>query len=154
MSSGPVAGQERSGGSPSTLELGFPDDLEALAAAQAEMRRFLEVEGVRPSAVYAADLALEELVGNTIRHGLGESGAHVIRVLVSLAPDRIELTLEDDAPPFDPTAQPEPERPSSLEETRIGGLGISMIRRAVAAMRYRREDGRNHLELEIPRERS
>jgi anti-sigma regulatory factor (Ser/Thr protein kinase) len=146
-----VADETRSDPSPSTLELSFPDDLAALAAARAEVRRFLEVERAGAAAVYAADLALEELAGNTIRHGYADRGAHVIHVLLTLGQERLELTLEDDARPFDPTAHPEPERPASLEETRIGGLGISMVRRAVRAMRYRRVDGRNQLELEIPR---
>lgn len=131
------------------LALEFACEPSALVAAREEVRGHLLRAGVDEPARNAVDLALDELLGNTIRYGTSGRPCRA-RVELSRARARLLLALEDDAQAFDPTRHPEPERPASLACARIGGLGISMVRRVTLAMRYARERGRNRLELEIP----
>jgi len=51
----------------------------------------------------------------------------------------------DEAVPFDPSSLPEPELEGDLEERRIGGLGVFLIRQVMDEVSYRHEDGKNIL---------
>jgi serine/threonine-protein kinase RsbW len=41
----------------------------------------------------------------------------------------VTLTVEDDGPPFDPLAYPQPDLDAELGERLAGGLGIHLVRR-------------------------
>jgi anti-sigma regulatory factor (Ser/Thr protein kinase) len=134
-----------------SLALDFRNDAKSLVAVRDRVREHLHDLGVDETAVYAADLALEELGGNTLRYGYDAGAEGSLRVAVTVAPARVQLSIADDARPFDPTQHPDPGPPHKLHDAVVGGRGIAMVRRAVRAMRYRREARGNRIELEIPR---
>jgi serine/threonine-protein kinase RsbW len=76
-----------------------------------------------------ADLvqAVDELVCNVIDHGYaGQPGTVEVAFLES--PDELAFRIRDDAPPFDPTAVPEPQLDLPLERRRLGGMGVHLAR--------------------------
>lgn len=129
----------------------IPSTLEALERTAAEVRRFLALHGVESQASFAIDLALEEIVSNVIRHGLGGAGDHEIGVSLRVEPTQVVLHLDDDAPAFDPTAQAPPRTDLPLEERPIGGLGIHLVTTMTSSVDYSRSGGRNRLEMVVPR---
>jgi len=133
------------------LDRTLRNDLGELAAVARDVRAWLQQAGVAEPLSHAVDLALEELVGNTIRYGYDDGDVHRIRVQLELTADELRLTLEDDGRPFDPTRAPEPPRPRSLSEAPPGGRGIPMVRRLFHDMRYQRAPGANRLALSLPR---
>ncbi len=135
------------------LERTLLNDLRELPGMARDVRAYLLAAGIDQPLRYAVDLALEELVSNTIRYGYGDVDQHEIRVQVTLTDDEVRVTIEDDAAPFDPTRMPEPPRPTSLADAPAGGRGILMVRRMIDDMRYQRADGRNTLTLVLPRKR-
>lgn len=142
-----VVRSEGADGAP-RLELRFRGGEAPLAEARRVARQFLEGAAVDEEARYSVELVFEELVGNVFRH----SGTRPsIEVALELSPERVTVDVLDDGPTFDPTAHPDPEPPESLDEARIGGLGIAMVRAVVADMRYRREPRHNRLEVDVPR---
>ena len=71
--------------------------------------------------------AVDELVCNVVGHGYaGRPGT--IEVAFLETPDEIAFRIRDDAPPFDPTAVPEPPLDLPLERRRLGGMGIHLAR--------------------------
>jgi serine/threonine-protein kinase RsbW len=134
-----------------SLSLAFPSDAHSLAAAREQVRVHLHEIGVDEAAIYAVELTLEELAGNTLRYGYDDGATGSIRVEVSVEPIRVRVTIVDDGRPFDPTQYPEPARSSLLHSAPVGGRGISMVRRAVQALRYRREAGENLIEVDVAR---
>jgi anti-sigma regulatory factor (Ser/Thr protein kinase) len=95
-------------------------------------------------------VALEEAVMNVAMHAYGSdvTGEIIIRLLAS--PDAAALIVEDAGPAFDPTsAKPRP-RAASLEETEVGGLGLTLLRHYCADIGYERRDDRNRLTLRFP----
>ena len=135
------------------LERRLRNDLGELPAVARDLGAELLAAGVEESLRYAVDLALEELIGNTIRYGYEDHDVHEIRIQLELSADEVRLTIEDDARAFDPTRAPEPPRPSSLAEAPPGGRGIRMVRRMIGDMRYQRAPGGNRLALILPRKR-
>ncbi|MEK4035062.1 ATP-binding protein [Methylocystis sp. IM3] len=99
---------------------------------------------------FGAQLCAEEILVNAIRHG-GRSRLTLSVMLESL-PDRLRLTLEDDGAAFDLAAAPERRTDASLDESRPGGWGLSLVRRFAARIDYRRTESGNWLILDFSRE--
>ena len=53
--------------------------------------------------------------------------------------------IEDNGRQFDPTRAPPPAPAASLEEAKVGDLGIHLMRSFASGMDYERCDGRNRL---------
>jgi serine/threonine-protein kinase RsbW len=91
---------------------------------------------------------LDELFTNVVTHGQGpHSGGGNITVTLGWRTGRLRISFVDDGPPFDPLALCAPDLDAPGEERPIGGLGIHLVRSLVDEARYRREGGRNHLDL-------
>lgn len=91
--------------------------------------------------------AVDEAVTNTIVHGYhGADGW--LDVTAERVDDHIVITLEDEAPTFDPTTVAEPDLQMDPARRRPGGMGIHLIRLATDSMTHRpRPGGGNILTL-------
>lgn len=73
-------------------------------------------------------------------------------VSLEAAGDTLVLTFEDNGVPFDPRNRPDPPPQKSLDEARIGGYGLMLVRRAATSIDYlRTADGHNRLIVRLPR---
>jgi anti-sigma regulatory factor (Ser/Thr protein kinase) len=102
-------------------------------------------QGLAPRVLHAAQLALEEHLTNVMAYAYAPGGEHQIHVRVQIGRSELRIEVEDDGRPFNPLEHPTPDLSRSLEERRIGGLGIHMMRQSLDAMEYRREHDRNRL---------
>ena len=125
----------------------IPADLERLAKLRAVVREVLS--GCDAPADCVGDLvqAVDEAATNVIRYGYaGEPGW--IDVTAELIGDDIVITLEDEAPDFDPTAAPPPDLTVPPHHRKPGGMGIHLMRLATDSMVHRpRPRGGNILTL-------
>jgi serine/threonine-protein kinase RsbW len=55
--------------------------------------------------------------------------------------------VEDDGPAFDPLLLPAPDVAASLEERKVGGLGVFLVRQMMDAVSYQRVAARNQLRM-------
>ncbi|HET9650594.1 MAG TPA: ATP-binding protein, partial [Usitatibacter sp.] len=84
----------------------FPSRQEAWREARAFVERFCEQSGVGRDVQLKANLVLEELFLNTVKHGhRGGSDAPVWITLVGSG-RRVRIVYEDVAAPYNPFAQP------------------------------------------------
>jgi serine/threonine-protein kinase RsbW len=102
--------------------------LDWLAAACAEA-------GVGEEAAFALHLAAEEVCANVIRHGYGPAPGP-IRLHFHADEHCATVTVEDDAPVFDPAVAPDPDLSEDWEARRIGGLGWHLVYELADAVRY------------------
>lgn len=51
----------------------------------------------------------------------------------------------DSGVPYDPLAKSDPDVSLGVDEREIGGLGIYMVKKSMDDVRYKYEDGKNHL---------
>ena len=96
-----------------------------------------------PSAVQAADLALEEHLTNVMNYAYDDGAEHKIIVRLQASAADLVIEVEDDGKPFDPTQAPHVDTSLPLNQKPIGGLGIHLIRRSMDEMGYERRDDRN-----------
>src|SRR5205085_1452727 len=96
-------------------------------------------------AAYRLHLAVEEVVTNIMNHGYEKSGLKgAIDLSLEIDPKSVTVTVEDTAPPFDPTQVKPPENLNQpLEERSVGGLGIFLALRSVDKFYYERLGNRN-----------
>jgi serine/threonine-protein kinase RsbW len=90
---------------------------------------------VREDAQFDLQLAVEEACANVIEHAYEAKGGALRITFATRGPDVI-LTVIDQGPPFDPTSVAAPDLNLPLEERRIGGLGIHLIKRLMDELDY------------------
>ena len=117
-----------------------PDGAFRVGAAFAE---FADAQALPASIRRSMSVALDELLTNTIAHGFAGRALGEVTVAVELRADRVSLTLTDDGSPFDPFGRAAPDTALPVEERRIGGLGIHLVRRMMDEVSYHRRGDRN-----------
>jgi serine/threonine-protein kinase RsbW len=112
------------------------------------LREFWAAAALPPATAHAFEIALEEIFINVATHGAPAAGRPP-RVEVGLRHDGEELTLliEDDGPAFNPLTLPAPDVHARLEDRRVGGLGVYLVRQMMDAVSYERAGSCNRLRL-------
>jgi anti-sigma regulatory factor (Ser/Thr protein kinase) len=111
----------------------FPREVGALDSIFGFVREFLRHEGLEGDGAFEADLVLEELFTNLVRHNRGRQD---IEIALGRADGDLELTLRDfDVEPFDPTrfARHQDDEAADLSP---GGRGIVLVLRMTKEFRY------------------
>ena len=116
------------------------------------VNRFLDQHTIPSEAIFRVNLAIEEIVTNIIKYGYDDTAPHTISVNLTLFPDTIRLQLKDEGHPFDPLQTPEPEIHVPMDQRKLGGLGLHLVRETVSRIAYRRKNGANLLEMDIARQ--
>lgn len=100
---------------------------------------------LRPSVPDAAlrslQVALDELLTNVIMHARQASGPIELRLARSARTLDAEISYLAD--PFDPTRVKERAKPTSVEDSEIGGVGVPLVRALMDEFRHEYVDGRN-----------
>ncbi|HUK13647.1 MAG TPA: ATP-binding protein [Thermoanaerobaculaceae bacterium] len=126
----------------------------APAEGVAEILQFVlplaEAAGIEATRLGHLELAVEEWVVNVGKHAYRERPG-AVEVAVRRDASAFVVELEDEGPPFDPTAAPAPDVGAPLEARRPGGLGILLIRRLLDGVGYERRGRRNVLTLVVNR---
>jgi serine/threonine-protein kinase RsbW len=123
--------------------------LRAEETSLATVCRFVEraavASGFDDRTNHACQLAVCEAVENVLQHGYqGKPGG--IWLEAEVMPRSLTVQIVDDAPAFDPTRYPV-DPSASLNDVRVGGRGLLMIRRIMDEITYERRARQNILRL-------
>jgi len=129
------------------VSLSIPGSAEGIRKVTAALDDFTGSHGISRDLAHAAQVALDEVLSNTVRSGFGRGHDGHIEVRFELAGDILDLLVVDDGIPFDPLARADPDTLASLEERPVGGLGIYLVRKLMDSVEYEHRDGRNRLRL-------
>lgn len=121
------------------------NDFAEIARLSESVEEIGRKHGIAAGALYAVNLALDEILTNIISYGYAEPGEQFIHVRLAIAADEVVAEIEDEARPFNPLEAPPPEVNAPLPEKPLGGLGIHLARTMTDAMAYRCENGKNIL---------
>jgi len=103
--------------------------------------------GFSKKLIFEINLALDELFTNIISYGFKDDDEHVITVTLTPQNDELCLCIEDDGRPFNPIDFETPDVTCSVEDCRIGGLGIHIMKRLMDEVCYQRCGDKNVLNL-------
>lgn len=130
------------------LNLRIANDLAELTRVAESVEEFCANLAISAGYAFKLNVAIEELLTNTISYGYGDdAGRHEIAIDIKREGETIVTELSDDARPFDPLNAPAPDLDSAIEERRIGGLGVHLVKTLMDDVGYCYRDGRNHITL-------
>lgn len=117
-----------------------------LAAVQAEAKRANWSDSLLNNVMLAA----EEAVVNVINYATPANPDDTVDFSLLCKDGSVEISVSDSGPEFDPLRQaPEVDTDLPLEQRKVGGLGIFLIRNLAESMEYVRKDGRNILKIRL-----
>jgi len=122
-------------------------NLSELDALCQKLEKFGESMGLSKKCIFEANLALDELFTNIISYGFDDKNEHTITITIALQNDDLVVNIEDDGRPFNPTQAETPNLECSIEECRIGGLGIHLAKNLMDEVCYQRCKDKNLLTL-------
>ena len=122
-------------------------NLSELDALCQKLEKFGQSLGLSQKCIFEANLALDELFTNIISYGFDDKTEHTIRITIFLQNDELVFNIEDDGIPFNPTEAESPDLECSIEECRIGGLGIHLAKNLMDEVCYQRCNDKNVLTL-------
>ncbi len=130
-----------------TLEISLANDLREIAGVAARIDGFCEDRALPAQTAYAVNLAIDELLTNTITNGYGDDDPHRVEIVLREEADALVVIIVDDGVAFDPTEAQTPDGEGSLDELSIDGLGFLLVRQMMDSVEYRRLQGCNIVTL-------
>lgn len=98
----------------------------------------------------ALDLLVEEIFMNIARHAYPEGTSGVVTAAYTVAaPGELAVEFSDQGVAFDPLTVSPPDLADDLNQRRVGGLGVFLLKELADSLSYRREQGWNRLTLGI-----
>jgi len=123
---------------------------EAISRLTDEVTGFLRSSGVDARAAHHVALVIEEILTNVATHG-GSPDAPAT-VSLEVQPDRVSGEIGDCGGPFDPRTGPVPDFGTPIEDRKIGGLGLHLVRQLTSVLEYRCDGKQNWTTFCVPRE--
>lgn len=119
--------------------------LHLISECIADMLRFVDGIADAEALVYSVQLAAHEVCTNIVNHAYGGSGDGRIQIVVTLSFEELclQIDLYDTGKPFDLDTIPPPD----LDEVRIHGYGLFLIRHLMDTVIYTPSPGHNHWRL-------
>ena len=129
------------------MRLVIDSQLSEIRRAARLVDEFTAAHGLADEDANAIHVVLDEVLSNTIRHGLAGAPSHEIALTLDLSGGEIRIEVEDDGFAYDPTQAPAPVLSGTLAERTEGGLGMVFLRGLTNSIEYRRVGDRNRLVL-------
>ena len=129
------------------LHVRLANRLEEIGRLAEAVEAFGAAHQLPDAVVFAFNLSLDEVVTNVISYAFPDVQEHPIDVRLSLVGGVVQAEVTDSGRPFNPIDVPTPDLDAPIDERRIGGLGIHIVREMMDTLDYVREGDRNILRL-------
>jgi serine/threonine-protein kinase RsbW len=130
-----------------SITIRLPVESKEIERLNGLVRRFGELHEVPSRALYALNLALDELVTNAILYAFEDTAGRELSVRVAVLGAELHGELSDEGREFNPLDIPMPNLDAPLRDREIGGLGLHLVRSLMDRLDYRREGAKNVLTL-------
>jgi serine/threonine-protein kinase RsbW len=130
-------------------EIGFQlrNDLSELETLRKRLEQFKADAGIPDKALLEINLVLDELFTNVVSCGFRDMDAHHVEIRLARHGEWVTICVQDDGVPFNPAVAAAPDKNCPVEERRIGGIGIHLVKRLTDEMTYRRQGACNIITL-------
>jgi len=125
------------------LELTVPNRLSENSRVKKHFDAFAEDYGIPEKVRLKMNVVFDELLTNIISYAYQDNREHDIKIKVELSADQLKVSMVDGGIPFNPLGLETPDTELPLEERKIGGLGIHLVRKMMDKVSYRRRIDKN-----------
>jgi len=123
------------------------NEIQDINIAVEHFEGFCEKNEINLAIVQKFNIAFDELLNNIIVYGYDDDNEHEIEVDVELKGERLVINIADDGIPFNPFKQSPPDTMLSVEERKMGGLGIHIVKNLMDEYNYKRNVDKNIITL-------
>jgi serine phosphatase RsbU (regulator of sigma subunit)/anti-sigma regulatory factor (Ser/Thr protein kinase) len=127
----------------SVLEMVVTNRLPEIERFKMSFNTFSEQHDISTPVRRKLNLVFDELLSNIISYAYHDEDEHDIEIKVELSEASIKVSITDDGMPFNPFDVEKPDTELSLEERKIGGLGIHLVREVMDKVSYQRRIDKN-----------
>ncbi|MYK90274.1 MAG: ATP-binding protein [Acidobacteria bacterium] len=122
--------------------------LSAISGLVETIEAFGKEHNIPDAQIYFVNLEIDELMTNYVAYAFRKVARPRMNVVLRTFANRLVLVVEDSGPPFNPLEAPEADLTSGINERRLGGMGLHLVREYADRIDYRCVDERNILTLE------
>jgi sigma-B regulation protein RsbU (phosphoserine phosphatase) len=128
-------------------KLTLKNDVREVTKLSSFQKSFYEKMNLDKSLARQLRLAVEEAVVNVIEYAYLAGTEGTVEITMMSDGHRLKVLIDDSGIAFDPTAEKKVDTTLSVEERRVGGLGIHLVRELMDSINYERINGHNILTL-------
>lgn len=125
----------------------FPGSFESLADIAEFVRLEAKDAGLSDKGTFELETAVDEAVSNIIEHAYGGEGLGNIYCTCTRIEDGIEIILEDNGQPFDPSCVSVPDLSVQLKNRKNHGLGYFLMCQLTDNVKFEFSETQNRLTL-------
>lgn len=131
---------------PTTMERRFQRDLNAVDKVFDFINEFVTSFKVDPSVAYTINVAVEELFVNMVRYNA--ESPEDISIAFEKEEGKVIIILRDfDSDPFDITEYKAADVQTLIEERKVGGLGLRLVKNMMDEIYYEYRDRQTRIKL-------
>jgi serine/threonine-protein kinase RsbW len=142
-------------------ERAFKASVSEIASAASWVESIADSAGLSDAQAFSMQVCLEELMSNIVQHGEGHCSSNsqwpsgpgndhlTITIAINAYADRITMSVEDNARPFDVSKAVGKKIDQPLDQLEPGGLGIHLIKSFSSALQYQRTEHGNRVTVEF-----
>ncbi|MDR2723822.1 MAG: ATP-binding protein [Holosporaceae bacterium] len=125
------------------------NNIEEISRVCDTVSRFCVENDVSDEKCHDITLILDEIITNIVNYAYPDDKEHELSVNIDKIGVHITIRLIDSGVAFDPLTVADPDVNSTLEERKIGGLGIFIAKQLSNDFKYSRVNGQNQLDIRI-----
>ena len=128
------------------MEEKFKRDVQSLDGIFNFIAEYIGKNAIDESVAFTVNLVVEELFTNMVKYNPRD--ANDISISLEREGSQLRICLVDyEAEPFDITKRDEVDTSESMEQRRIGGLGIHIVKKMVDSITYDYSNGQSKITL-------
>ena len=129
------------------LEITVQNRLPEIERFKNSFNAFSEQNKIPTSVRRKMNMVFDELLNNIISYAYSDDDKHDIEIRLKLSENRLMVSIVDDGTPFNPLNVDSPDIELSLEERKVGGLGLHLVRKVIDKVSYQRRIDKNMITL-------
>jgi sigma-B regulation protein RsbU (phosphoserine phosphatase) len=130
-----------------TLKLTVHNDLEEIKRVKEAFNAFSEQCGIQTPIRRKINVVFDEMLNNIISYAYRDDDDHHIDIKAELSGEQLTISIMDDGIPFNPFGVETPDTGLSLEDRKIGGVGVHLVRNFMDKVSYQRRIDNNVITL-------
>ena len=128
------------------VEITLPADLKFLEVVTISVTKMAQLAGMKDEDILNLELAVDEACTNVIKHAFENDASQAYTVVCKFDDQYFSIEVKDRGKQFEFDSVPEPDVKASLENRKVGGLGIYLIHQIMDEVKYNQEsDGLKRL---------
>lgn len=123
------------------------NNIDEIATICDEVKKFCAENNISEQKAYDIAVIIDELATNIISYAYDDAQEHTFSITLEKDSKQVRIHLVDDGVEFNPLQNGLPDLESSLDDRKIGGLGIFLVQQLSEKIDYAREEDQNKLDV-------